>query len=165
MLPAGRVVVAVASDPDAIKAKTLHQPESWRSCFEQTRHLAARFVHCEACPGPLRFRTALSAVLDRPWGSGWLAVGDAASSYDPISSQGIYKSLLEGREAAKAVVDWLGGTSAGVEAYGAAINRRFADYLGLRNYFYDLEQRWPTAPFWARRWSRRRAQARKRDDK
>lgn len=165
MLPAGRVVVAVASDPDVIKAKALHQPESWRSCFEQTRHLAARFAHCEACPGPLRVRTAWSAVLDRPWGSGWLAVGDAASSYDPISSQGIYKSLLEGREAAKAVVDWLGGTSAGVEAYGATINGRFADYLGLRNYFYDLEQRWPTAPFWARRRSRRRAQARRPDDK
>ena len=81
-------------------------------------------------------------------------MGDAASSYDPISSQGIYNALLEGSEAAEAIVSWMAGKAGAFEAYGSAIAERFTGYLRVRNHLYRLEQRWPLAPFWARRSAR-----------
>ena len=41
----------------------------------------------------------------RPSGAGWLAAGDAAASFDPLSSQGILTAVLMGREAARHVDD------------------------------------------------------------
>ncbi len=155
MLPAGRVAVAVAGDSDSLKTKALHQPESWRLWLNRTRHLAGHLADCEQATESLYVRTAASFVLDRPSGPNWLAVGDAASAYDPISSQGIYKSLLEGLEAGHAIADGLSGKSRKLERYATSVADRFADYLRLRNHLYDLEQRWPRAPFWARRQARR----------
>ena len=46
-----------------------------------------------------------TAHLDRPVGDGWLAAGDAAASFDPLSSQGILTAVLMGRDAAEHVDD------------------------------------------------------------
>jgi hypothetical protein len=42
----------------------------------------------------LHVRTARTQRLDQPTGEGWLAVGDAAMSFDPLSSEGISKGLV-----------------------------------------------------------------------
>ena len=42
-------------------------------------------------------RSARSQYLDVEFGPGWIAVGDAAMAYDPLSSQGIAKALGHGR--------------------------------------------------------------------
>lgn len=40
-----------------------------------------------------RAHAATSSILDRVGGGRWLAIGDAATVYDPIASQGIHKAL------------------------------------------------------------------------
>ena len=35
--------------------------------------------------------------------------------------------------------------------FADGIAARFEDYVRNRNYFYDLEARWPDAPFWRHR--------------
>ena len=159
LLPEGRIAVAVASDPEVIKEKELYRHERWQASLEQTRHLAGRIAGCRRSQDPLIVRTAPSFLLERPWGNGWLAVGDAASSYDPISSQGVYKALLEGLEGAQAAAGWLAGESGRLEAYGRGVAERFAEYLSVRSFLYGLERRWPYAPFWIRRHERREAKA------
>lgn len=47
----------------------------------------------------VRVRPAESSRLDRAAGEDWLAVGDAASAWDPLSSQGVYRALVTGLEA------------------------------------------------------------------
>jgi len=156
-LPERRVAVAIASDPEIIKHDALHRKDVWLTRLRETRHLWGELAGCAPTPESLMVRTALSFRLDHACGPGWLAVGDAASSYDPIASQGIYKALLDGLEAAEAIAAWLGGEAGALDAlddYDAAIAERFEDYLANRNYFYARERRWPAAPFWARRRSR-----------
>jgi flavin-dependent dehydrogenase len=45
--------------------------------------------------------------LDRAAGRAWIAVGDTASTWDPLSSQGIVEALRSGTSAATSVVDYL----------------------------------------------------------
>jgi flavin-dependent dehydrogenase len=80
-----------------------------------------------------------------------LAVGDAASSYDPISSQGIYKALSGGLAAATAIAGWLSGDPRALHEYRDDIAHQFITYLHHRDHFYQVERRWHDAPFWRHR--------------
>ena len=91
-----------------------------------------------------------SARLDRVAGDGWLAVGDAATSLDPLSSHGIASAMYGGMLAAEAI---LTGDS---QRYLRAIDGMWDGYTSMRHTFYAAERRWPAAPFWQRRLSRDR---------
>jgi flavin-dependent dehydrogenase len=81
-----------------------------------------------------------------------IAVGDAASRFDPISAQGIVKALRSGIFASYAVADWLRrGDPAGLRRYRTLVQREFAAYRRTLRDYYALEQRWPDRPFWQRR--------------
>jgi len=81
-------------------------------------------------------------------------VGDAASSYDPISSQGIHKALAEGLQVANVIIAYLGGDADRLQDYQSSVIASFDNYLQIRNYFYGLEIRWPDSAFWKRRQAR-----------
>ena len=146
-----RAAVAVASDPEYLTQRALHTREGWLAELARTTHLSPALAGCTFADDAIVVRTAPSSLLDPVAGEGWLAVGDAASAYDPISSQGIYKALLDALEAAKILAARVHGEDRDVAPYEAAVAARFADYLANRNYFYDAERRWPDAAFWRRR--------------
>ncbi|MGH9418574.1 MAG: NAD(P)/FAD-dependent oxidoreductase, partial [Thermoanaerobaculia bacterium] len=95
--------------------------------------------------------SSASHRLDRLTGDGWLAVGDAATALDPLSSQGISKALRAGVRAAKAIREWLDGSAASLESYAGAVAAEYDVYLAARNRYYAMERRWNDAPFWQRR--------------
>ena len=80
-----------------------------------------------------------------------LAVGDAAMSFDPLSSDGISKGLEWGRKAAALAAAFCRGDRLAAPAYRQALNEVFSDYLATRHRYYTAERRWPQAPFWRRR--------------
>jgi flavin-dependent dehydrogenase len=89
--------------------------------------------------------------LDRPAGVDWLAVGDAAASYDPLASSGLTLALRSGEQATSAIVLRQAGERTAAARYGRALQERFTDYLLQRREYYSLETRWPGSPFWERR--------------
>jgi flavin-dependent dehydrogenase len=99
---------------------------------------------------------AASARLDRTAGPDWLAIGDAAASFDPLSSQGIGSALETGIAAAVACVRRLGGDADAFTDAGARYEAAWTEYEAGRMSYYGLERRWPEAPFWARRQAARR---------
>ena len=144
-LPQGRVVTALATDPEIARAYQLTHPHNWRLALAKTNHIAPRLQGMEWDGDHLTVVDGVSFLLDQVVGDGWLAVGDAASSYDPISSQGIQKAFTDAVTAVQAMANNdLGGFAQGVKD-------RFQDYLRNRNYFYAQEIRWPHAPFWQHR--------------
>ncbi|WP_281561397.1 FAD-dependent monooxygenase [Thalassomonas sp. RHCl1] len=149
-LPGDRIIAAFASDADIILQQQLKQPENWHRALAQTRHLS-KALSLAKLPLRLHTWTAPSALLNPPAGEAWLAVGDAASCYDPISSQGIYKALLGGLNAAPAIAGWLKGDSRPLEHYRQSVGEVFIHYLEQRAYFYQLEQRWHQEAFWQKR--------------
>jgi flavin-dependent dehydrogenase len=150
-LPGDRLAVAFASDPEIVKRHGLAAPPGWQRLLGDTRFVAEALAGCRFISGSLRAWPALSLLRTPAAGACWLAAGDAASLYDPISSQGIHKALAEGLAAGKALAERMSGESENFEEYDAAVKRRFESYLANRDYLYGLECRWPDSPFWRRR--------------
>ncbi len=149
-LPGGRAVVGHASDPDHIRAAGLHRREGWMAALRSTRHVGPRFV---GSPAPeLWTCSAPSSRLDHAAGPNWIAVGDAAAATDPIASIGIHQALDDGLRAGERIVARLAGRADAFERYADSVASRFAEYLDQRNYFYGLERRFASSPFWRRRW-------------
>jgi flavin-dependent dehydrogenase len=81
-----------------------------------------------------------------------LAVGDAASRFDPLSSQGIVKALRSGIFASYAIGDWLvRKDEAGLRRYQHYVMAESSSYQQTRVKYYAREQRWPSSEFWRRR--------------
>jgi flavin-dependent dehydrogenase len=149
-LPGDRVAVAFASDPDLIREAGMARPDRWLSRLLRTRHVAPRLDGCRLRPG-LVARVAPSGLSEPVAGDGWVAVGDAAASYDPLSGQGIHKALATGIEGAEALAAALHGDPSQIDAYAEAVADRFNAYRAERDGFYADEKRWAEAPFWHRR--------------
>lgn len=150
-LPNNRLTATVASDAEFIRVTALNKKDNWLARLKETRHLSNELADCPFIEDSLRVCTAPSFLLDKATGNRWLAVGDAASAYDPISSQGIYKALSDGLQAAKVIASYLQGETEKLRDYEASLISRFNAYLANRNYFYGMERRWPDAFFWSRR--------------
>lgn len=158
-LPDRRLAVAVASDPQIIRQLALRMPPDFLGSLARTRHIADAVAGSRLINGSLSICAAPSFALNRSAGERWLAVGDAASAYDPISSQGIHKALSDGIAAAEAIAAWFGGSTTALGDYQAAVAARFRHYRTQRDFFYGQEQRWPNSAFWTRRQPRIEAPA------
>lgn len=153
-LPGQRLAVALASDAELVRSGALAEVASWQALLATTTHVAERLQGCQLLPGGLTARAAPSFLLDRSAGPRWLAVGDAAATYDPLSGQGIYQALVGGLEAGEQLAAALDAGRTLDASLAAATASRFAAYLEQRNHFYALERRWPASAFWQRRQAR-----------
>ena len=95
-----------------------------------------------ACPAG----TAQAARLS---GEGWLAVGEAAASFDPLSSQGLASAVLMGSRAGDAIAH--SDRASAIEAWVEVGAMLIAEHADLRTYYARLETRWPESTFWRRR--------------
>ena len=150
LLPDSQMVVACMSDADLVKEHRLRSSDHWMSFLERTHHTKARLTHASPGAAPT-VHAAHSFHLDRTTGDGWLAVGDAATTFDPLSSQGIFKALRSGTLAAYAICDDLNGDSSALEKYETLMKQEFNAYLETWRSYYHQERRWPDSAFWKRR--------------
>lgn len=157
-LPGDRMVAAFATDAGIIRNKQLSRAEMWFARASRTRHVGVQLQGCRFISDSLAVRVAPSFLLDPGAGSRWLAVGDAAASYDPLSSQGIQKALEDGIRGAEAITGALDSDMTAMSAFATASRARFEEYLANRNHFYSQETRWADAPFWKRRRARAHVQ-------
>jgi flavin-dependent dehydrogenase len=101
----------------------------------------------EICTAPQAI-DARSSRLEHFHGDGWLAAGDAATTFDPLSSQGIFSALYSGLKAGTALAELLEGDRDAACRYGAAVASVYDHFLANRRAYYGRERRWPTSPFW-----------------
>jgi flavin-dependent dehydrogenase len=94
---------------------------------------------------------AHGARLSPPIGLDWLAVGDAALAFDPLSSQGLFNALYTGLAGAETAERILSGDDKAVGDYVEELDRIRRAYLSHLSAWYGAELRWPDAPFWRRR--------------
>ncbi len=154
-LPDNQLVISMATEPETLRAQGLLHIQEWLKQLYNTRHLAQQLEGCQFKNENLIISVAPSFQLNKTSGKDWLAVGDAASCYDPISSQGIYKALSDGVHAAQSITDYLNlKEESALDNYHFFISHCFDDYLNNRNYFYQLENRWSTSHFWRNRQTR-----------
>jgi 2-polyprenyl-6-methoxyphenol hydroxylase-like FAD-dependent oxidoreductase len=92
-----------------------------------------------------------SATLGFAAGEGWLAVGDAAAAFDPISSQGLSNAITSAQAGAQAARRRIDGETSAFDEYAARLAATYALYLRGLGAHYRSELRWRERPFWRRR--------------
>lgn len=151
LLPDKQRVVAYFTDAD-LAHQGLRTTRGYTLMLSQTEHISACLdSHQYELSNPVRAVAANSARLECPTGKGWIAVGDAALSFDPVSSQGILTALFTGMKAGEAVAEALSSSSDFISAYEKRLAIIYEAYLQNLTAYYGQEQRWVTRPFWSRR--------------
>jgi flavin-dependent dehydrogenase len=152
LLPAGRLAVMWFTDPDLLARDSVWRPEHWWNLLrtsELTWELVARGRY--RVPSRVCIKAAGSTLLPLPAGNRWIAAGDAAAAFDPLSSHGVGSAVAGGKQAAGAVAAALDGDESAFSRYTDRLLADYARYLWLRHAYYVEEQRWPGFPFWSRR--------------
>ena len=151
-LPDGQRVVAFLTDGDLLDGQGYRTGDGWSAGLRSTRHVAevvasGRYQR----RGPPMLVAADTASLDPVFGARWIATGDAAASFDPLSSLGILTAVDFGAAAGSAAVALVTGDTGPAAAYASRVARHFRAYLAERERVYATERRWPMSPFWQRR--------------
>jgi len=146
-----RRVVACLTDADIGVKLGLSAKENWFALFGKTREIR-KSVGNGATAEECLTRPANSARLVPVGEADWLAVGDAASAFDPLSSQGITKALRSAVFASYAIADLLvKSDKTAVSRYRKFIETEYDVYQKLYKKYYSNEQRWRDSLFWQRR--------------
>ncbi len=150
-LPGGLRIAACMTDADLGRSLGLGDPDSWSRRLDAAEQVSSRLQGTRP-QGDVVIRAASSRRLDAAAGEGWLAVGDAASVFDPLSSSGITKALRSGIFATYAIGDLLvKSDDRALERYRRYSQDEFEGYTRVRARYYNEERRWPESDFWRRR--------------
>ena len=151
-IPGRRRVVVFHTDSSNEQARYARDAHGFAHLLGETRHISAR-VHengyrMEQTPRAFAANTTrLKPVI----GEDWLATGDAAASFDPLSSQGIMTALYSGVKAGARLGDWFNGDARALDGYASDIARVHDVYLEKRRQYYAMETRWREREFWRER--------------
>jgi flavin-dependent dehydrogenase len=152
-LPGARRILAFHTDSDLDALARVRTVEGLIHEAAHTTMLrevlsAPNFVPGDTCYG----RPANGSVLDQCQ-PGWLAAGDAALTFDPLSSQGLFNSLFLGLASAEAAHSYLRGDSSAISSYELLVSGIRSAYLTALREAYGRERRWSSSLFWKRRHS------------
>nr|WP_218947901.1 FAD-dependent monooxygenase [Pollutimonas harenae] len=157
-----RRLVVLHSDKDLPEARLAARQSGFDQLLGSSIHIGPLLQTKGYRPcGEIRGAPANSQRLGQFCGDAWMAVGDAAQAYDPLSSQGIDKALRTGSHAGHMIhyaltdcpqgAEGLGMRSAYVQQYNEQQHQLWQTYLTQRNHYYRSQPRWPNQPFWQRR--------------
>jgi flavin-dependent dehydrogenase len=152
LLPSRERVVAFLTDRDLVSHRALLGAGGLTARLARTTHV--REIMCAggyAVSGRVRGVDAASGRLDVFSGDDWLAVGDAALSFDPLSSQGIFNAVYTGMRAGHALSAALAGDGDEIRRYGVHLEGIHHAYRRNLATFYAQERRWSQHAFWRRR--------------
>ncbi|HYM05489.1 MAG TPA: FAD-dependent oxidoreductase [Terriglobales bacterium] len=143
-LPGGRMVFAYMTDSDLWKEPV------WGDLLKLAPLTFERAGSREV-PPPVQIVSAASAVHCPVTGPNWIAIGDAALAFDPLSGQGVFKSIETGTRSASAIARHFDGDPSALAEYEGWVNESYLAYLSERGQFYGSVRRWPGSRFWQRR--------------
>lgn len=152
-VPGSYLMVVFLTDVDIMIRDRLGNLKEWSKLLQITLHTKGRCPENSTAFGPRIFR-ASSQRLQRPFNTeNWLAVGDAAMTFDPLSGSGISFALRSGCDGAIVIDRILSGDISAAKTYEKSLDAVFNQYLSLKKGYYSLETRWPKSLFWNRRCS------------
>ncbi|SIO41948.1 Dehydrogenase (flavoprotein) [Singulisphaera sp. GP187] len=143
LMPNGTRTVAFQTDVDLVPEGAPTTAWFWervRACHEICRLLNTHAYQLLDAP---RMVAAHSGRFQHCAGPNWIAVGDAAMTFDPLSGQGSAKALESARLAVQAILHQ--------GDYRTACEQLWLNFLRERRDTYRAELRWRDTPFWSRR--------------
>jgi len=136
MLPSGAPIAIFHSDAK-LASELTKKPELWNQKLAETEILSTSlplncFSQAQVCKSDAR-----GAYLDIVCGDGWYACGDAALSFNPLSSFGLQHSLATALMAAKLILG--GDRQESIPSYQNEVNRIRQVYQ-QKMAFYEAQQ-------------------------
>lgn len=155
IVPNNKRVLAFQTDSDLIDRATIKDLNSFRKLTQENREINSLF---EGNEDHIEYHGTVSANstrLAQVAGQQWAALGDAAISFDPLSSQGMFNAMASAMQLKKLIHQYDVVNNQGVKefetAYTHQIDQIWNHYLHHKKIFYQAEKRWKEAPFWKRR--------------
>ena len=152
LLPDGRLVVTYFSDPDLMPKNLSRDVDVWQDLISQSVYIQ-RWIEDAGfeVSTPPSLASAATSWVTPVAGEGWAAAGDAAASFDPLSSHGLTTALRAASRVAPAIVGALADQPAALMDYVARVEGGVADFLAQRRAAYAREHRFSVREFWRRR--------------
>ena len=151
LLPEQRTVSMIVSETEIIPNLREHDHQGFEQALSATTFVGPNAAKLKLENTSYHSCAIFSGILPTLEGNNWMAIGDAAASYDPISAQGIYKGLSHGLMAADKVESWFNNSNDNSLSYTQKIRDQYQIYLRNRNHSYSLERRWLDSDFWKNR--------------
>jgi flavin-dependent dehydrogenase len=148
LLPSGKFIITFTTDADLY---AVGRSRNHTYLDEQLNRAPLTRERIGVFPQHFRLLSAASIFRTHTALPGWLATGDAAQSFDPLSGLGLVHSMSLASSVTTAALDQLDGRLDSSYGYEAANRATFAKYSRFRIAYYSLERRWPESPFWKRR--------------
>lgn len=145
LLPKGKIIAMFFTDREVYAHGSLSLADQLRDA-----PLTRRRLHSVSVMSA-RVVPAQSSCRKRIFAEKWMAAGDSASSYDPLSGRGIFKALRQAMLAAEAVDSRLDDKEETIIHYAEHVRREFGEYARQRRAYYAAERRWASQPFWKAR--------------
>lgn len=157
-LPDNRRVLAFQTDSDLIDRQAIKNLDAFLELSQKNEAITKLLARNN---GNIDFHgtvAANSTRLDQVVGQQWAALGDAAISFDPLSSQGMFHAMANAMQLTDLIKKFglitnfkNAKISLFETIYTNQINQIWNHYLKHKAIFYRVEKRWKTAPFWKRR--------------
>jgi flavin-dependent dehydrogenase len=149
-VPGGRRVLAFHTDPEVVDVTALRSTLTQRAASSAGMSEQLRDSRLDAGTRP-RVCAAGSSRIATVAGPDWLAIGDAAMAFDPLSSQGLFHALYTGLTSAAAVGRAIIGDTAAMAELNRSVEPVWSAYRGTARHIYGSELRWADRPFWTTR--------------
>jgi flavin-dependent dehydrogenase len=141
-----KLLVVLMTDPKLFKLSAEARKSLWTAMLDEAPHTRKRIEVCEQAPG---VASAGSSRLDSMSGEGWLAIGDAAMSFDPLSSHGLTSAIEQAIDAAERLSG--DGHAAALIEFEEMRKGLFGKYRTQRRAFYQTVRRFSGQAFWQNR--------------
>lgn len=157
-LPGNRRVLAFQTDADLVDRAVLKTTAGFLELAQRHPQISRLL---ERSNGTIDYKGTVAANSSRQQqfaGPQWVALGDAAMSFDPLSSQGMYNAMAGAlqltdliQQTGLLVNDDLQNLNVFNTTYTQQMTSIWQQYLHHKNLFYGQERRWVGEEFWRRR--------------
>lgn len=158
VLPDNNRVMAFHTDSDLIESRFKDDKEAFIVLAENNQVMSNYIDYQKNICMYHGMVAANSTCAQQVAGPAWAAIGDAAISFDPLSSQGMFNAMASAVQLADLVKNYDMPNNRYTKDkqifqtnYTEQINRIWLHYLNHKDLFYRQEMRWKSKPFWQRR--------------
>ncbi len=150
VVPNDMRVIAFHTDSDLIDKNELKTVQAFLKLAHLNKEI---FKLIQGKENAIQFHGTVAANSTRSnevAGQHWVAIGDAVTSFDPLSSQGMFNAMATAMQLSK-LIRQFNFSKAMNTIYSNQINRIWHHYLKHKRLFYQAESRWKESEFWKRR--------------
>ena len=152
ILPNNRLVTMMVTEKENLAELRKNQYQTFVGRATSTSYIGTGLKNLTLTDKAYYTKPIYSGALPIVEGNDWIAIGDAAASYDPIAAHGIYKGINDGIFVANQIISCLAQKEGTTDKpFTDMVMDRYKVYKRNRAYLYMMEQRWADARFWKNR--------------